>query len=212
MTATAYPLSWPIGWKRTAANYRSTARFSRARRQNYNGKLEFARPLTINEAVDRLQAELDRIGARQVVLSSNLELRLDGQPRSGQREPSDPGAAIYWTTADKQNRALAIDIYDRVADNIAALAATIEAMRAIERHGGAVVMERAYTGFTALPAPTERDWQAVLELQALLTPTRDDVEKAYRRLASLRHPDKGGSNEGMAELNRARDEALEAIK
>ena len=50
------------------------------------------------------------------------------------------------------------------------------------------------------------------ELQALLTPTRDDVEKAYRRLASLRHPDKGGSDAAMAELNRARDEALEAIK
>ena len=56
-------------------------------------------------------------------------------------------------------------------------------------------------------------WQRYLsELQALLTPTRDDVEKAYRRLASLRHPDKGGSNEAMAELNRARDEALEEIK
>lgn len=49
-------------------------------------------------------------------------------------------------------------------------------------------------------------------LLALLPPTRDDVEKAYRRLAAVRHPDKGGSDAAMAELNRARDEALEAIK
>jgi curved DNA-binding protein CbpA len=40
------------------------------------------------------------------------------------------------------------------------------------------------------------------------TASRDDINTAYRRLASEAHPDKGGSAERMAEINRARDEAL----
>jgi hypothetical protein len=86
-------------------------------------------------------------------------------------------------------------------------------MRSIERHGGAALLERAFTGFTALPAPTAaRDWQIVLELSGLLQPKREDIEKAYRRLASKHHPDKGGSAERMAEINRARDEALKFLE
>ena len=38
---------------------------------------------------------------------------------------------------------MAIDAYTRTADNLAAVAATLEAMRAIERHGGAQILERA---------------------------------------------------------------------
>jgi curved DNA-binding protein CbpA len=57
----------------------------------------------------------------------------------------------------------------------------------------------------------KRDWQAVLELRELLQPKRDDIERAYRRLAMERHPDKGGSDAAMAELNAARDEALQEL-
>lgn len=37
---------------------------------------------------------------------------------------------------------------------------------------------------------------------------RIDVERAYRRKSQRLHPDKGGSDEAMAELNMARDEEL----
>lgn len=171
--------------------------------------------MTINVATTRLRGELRRFGVREanIIISTNLRLRLDGLPYSDQRAPQDPGAAVYWTDPfNKQPRCMAIDRYTKVEQNIAALAATIEAMRAIERHGGAIVLERAFTGFAALPPPIvagmKRDWQAVLELQDLLLPTREDVEKAYRRLASKHHPDKGGSHAAMSELNQARDDAL----
>ena len=50
----------------------------------------------------------------------------------------------------------------QVEESLAAIAATLDAMRAIERHGGARVLERAFTGFTAVPAPDARKhWREV---------------------------------------------------
>lgn len=212
MSINAYPCQWPEGWKRTAPAYRKQARFSKADRHPRGWRSQ--RDLTMADALGRLLGELEKMGVdrQDVVISTNVPVRLDGLPRSGAAEPMDPGAAVYWIEG-KHRRVMAIDLYDRVADNIAALAATLDAMRSIERHGGAAILERAFTGFTALPAPTgARDWQIVLELQGLLLPTREDIDQAYRRLASKHHPDKGGSAERMAAINQARDEALEFTK
>lgn len=214
MTVTAHPLSWPAGWKRTDPSARSYGRFSTSKTNGSNA-WRSKENITIAGAVRRLREELARMGVRDddMVLSSNLKLRLDGLPRADQTQPADPGAAVYWTDPwTGAARCMAIDRYTRVAQNIAALAATIDAMRAIERHGGAVVLERAFTGFTALPAPgAVQDWQSVLELGDLLQPTREDVEKAYRRLASKHHPDRGGDSARMAEINKAREQALKEI-
>jgi hypothetical protein len=30
------------------------------------------------------------------VISTNVRMRLDGLPRSGEKESQDPGAAVYW--------------------------------------------------------------------------------------------------------------------
>ncbi|QRF60186.1 J domain-containing protein [Variovorax paradoxus] len=219
MTITAFPLCWPPGWKRTAAERRAFGKFGTTK-QSKAGSWRSVQSITIAEATQRLRAELERMGVRDddLVLSTNLRLRLDGLPRSDQAQPADPGAAVYW--ADPWSvapRCMAIDRYTKVEQNIAALAATIEAMRSIERHGGAVVLERAFTGFAALPPPIvagmKRDWQLVLELGDLLLPTEDDVRRAYQRLASRYHPDRaGGDPVRMAELNAARDEALKWIQ
>lgn len=87
-------------------------------------------------------------------------------------------------------RCMAIDRYDRVADNLAAIAATLDAMRAIERHGGAAILDRAFTGFAALDPP-EAHWSAVLGVTTL-TPI-GEVRATYRRLRSQHHPDNGGN-------------------
>lgn len=50
----------------------------------------------------------------------------------------------------------------------------------------------------------------VLELDRK-TATPDAVKSAHRRLALKTHPDAGGSDAAMAELNDARDVALEAL-
>lgn len=218
----AWPLQWPEGWKRTPAGERRPAKFSRGERKhttfhNYSTGREdvrsytVQRDLTVADARRRVLAELERMGLVRddVVLSTNLPLRLDGEPRSDAKNPSDPGAAVYWQESTGERRVMAIDQYDRVADNLAAIAATLDAMRAIERHGGAVILERAFTGFTALPAPgatATAAWWIVLELNTR-HPTKDELLAAYRRLRSLHHPDRGGSAERFDEVERAYREA-----
>lgn len=214
MSIDAYPLQWPTGWKRTEVGFRREARFGRAR-QRHGDRWTASRDLTITEAVERVLGELQRMGVdkQDVVISTNVPTRLDGLPRSGARQPDDPGAAVYWRDGwTSAPRVMAIDQYDRVEDNLAAVAATLDAMRAIERHGGAAILERAFTGFTALPAPdAPREWWEVLGLDRGAC-TREDVKAAYRRLASQHHPDKpGGSHKAMADLNVAQERALQEV-
>lgn len=194
MTATAYPLSWPLGRPRTPAHRRATPQFG-------TGFTQRRRDFTINDAIEALQAELDRLGARQVVMSSNLDLRIDGLPRSGQAQPSDPGIALYFKLADRDT-VLACDRWAKVQDNIAAIGKHIEALRGIERWGVGSI-EQAFAGYQALPAPEQ--WWQVLGCQAD-TPLAQ-VEAVYRRLAMKAHPDHGGSDAAMARLNAALDQA-----
>lgn len=181
-TIPAYPLQWPAGWPRT--NDITEGRF-----------LKNAKRITVAEGATRIREELGRMGLsdNDQVVSTNVALRLDGFPRSDQSEPNDSGAAVYWRTARGETKCIAIDRYTRVADNLAAIAATLQAMRAIERHGGAEILDRAFTGFTALPGPAVKAWHIVLGVKPH-SPT-EEVREAYRRGRSVSHPDRGGDAE-----------------
>ncbi|MDR4483881.1 MAG: hypothetical protein R3B95_11820 [Nitrospirales bacterium] len=206
----AYPLSWPDGWKRTNPVSRQFGRFNTKRRvtssSNSNFSYQHSEKISVAQARARVMESLRLLGVdyREVILSTNLDVRLDGLPRSGQKAPIDPGVAIYWKKSkDQAYKVMAIDQYQKVEDNLAAIAATLDAMRAIERHGGAVILERAFTGFSALPSPN--DWRHIMGFED--TPTLELVREQYRKLAKQRHPDSGGSEAMMSELNRAMDDA-----
>lgn len=198
---TAYPLTWPSGWKRTASHARKPGPFRNEKRAGNE--------LTVADAADRVVEALRLMGVRDwnaPIISTNVEPTLNGRPRSGQAKPSDPGAAVYWHKDTKEtHRVMAVDRYTTVEQNLAALAATLSAMRAIERHGGAVILERAFLGFAALPAPNT--WRAVMRLGEGSTPTIEFVRGVYRMLSRTRHPDTGGSESEMKELNWAMAEA-----
>lgn len=209
----AYPLQWPAGWKRTRDFDRSRAKFGKQRtvqsnyvhsdgsRSSYKQKAE----VSIADGVERVRAELLRMGVSDdaLVISSNLQLRLDGFPKSSQREPEDPGIAVYWRDG-AETRCMAIDRYDRVADNLAAVAATLDAMRAIERHGGAEILNRAFTGFTALPSSAE-SWWGILGVDP--NARRAEIDAAYRRRRSEAHPDRGGDASAFDAVQRAYEQA-----
>jgi hypothetical protein len=206
MSITAYPLRWPDGWPR--AQSRKQASFGTKGRAEGPSGWRPTLDITMAEAMKRVTYELERLGvnvADDSIVSTNLKLNLAGRPRGDQGEPSDPGVAVYFQKKNGPMRVLAIDAYHRVRDNVAAIAATLEAMRAIERHGGAQILERAFTGFDALPAP--KKWWDILEVRQ--DASIDTIEANFRRLARDRHPDRGGSNAAMAELNEARAAALE---
>ena len=188
----AFPLQWPAGRPRVAKPKRASF------------KRSFA------QARSELADELERLGARHVVLSTNKELRLDGWPRADQSEPADPGVAVYFEWRGRP-MTFACDRWDRVKDNINAIANTIKALRGIERWGSGDMLEQAFSGFTALPAPDHvKMWWDVLGVER--TADLETVSGAYKRLVKERHPDMaGGSTAAFQELQAAYKQALEAF-
>lgn len=209
MSEQRYPLMWPTGWKRTPWQERQRADFSKTKheqRRDASGNVANVKRVARIEAGDaaiKLEAQLDRLGAERAVLSTNVELRMDGRPKAGRLEPADPGAACYFTFKGKRT-VLACDKWDRTADNIAAIANHIDALRRIDRYGVGT-MEQAFAGYVAIPHAAGHDWW--LELGVQPNATADDIEAAYRAKARSLHPDAGGSHEAMARLNAARDAA-----
>ena len=212
-TAQRYPLSWPVGWKRTASGQRRRAQFSKSTKtltvvSGQPVTRTALRSLTVADAITRLSGELARLGATHEILSTNIPVRLDGMARSGQPEPDDRGVAVYFRLKGKP-RALACDRWDRTADNIAAVAQHIDALRRIDRYGVGT-MEQAFAGYAALP-PASVEWWLVLGLDQ--SATLEDVELAFKRLARTHHPDlEGGSHDEMARLSAAREVARIALK
>lgn len=190
----AYPLAWPP--HRPRAKYRQRGRF----------KTAFAK------ARDNIVAEIQRLGGRQAIISTNIELRRDGLPYATFKTQDDPGVAVYFQYKGKQ-MCFACDRYSGVEDNIHAISLTISALRGIARWGTGDMMESAFSGFTALPAPgntTARGWMEILEVGH--DATFDKAKENYRRLSMIRHPDRGGSEESMSELNWAWAQAQDALK
>lgn len=197
----SYPLHWPDGWPRTDAYDRRAELQSGGRRMHWE------------ETVDRLFRNLEMMGAADIILSTNQELRRDGLPYATRRLVGDPGAAVYFVR-DGRQLVMAQDRYARLVDNIRSLALAIEGLRQMDRHGGGVMLERAFTGFAAIEDHSADDWRAVLELQQrpYADITRRDIQAAFRRLALAVHPDHDGDAEQMRRLIEARDAGLKELE
>jgi hypothetical protein len=196
MTLEAYPLQWPVGrprterWKRERANFETT--FARSRDD-------------ITHEVALLTGKSLKWGGPEVIISTNTALRRDGLPLAGQRNPDDPGVAVYFAYKGKP-MSFACDRWDKIEHNMRAIVKTIEALRGIARWGTGDMLEAAFTGFTQIGAPdAKRPWWEVLGLSQRAS----DEERltAYRRLRSEHHPDRGGHAHRFDEVERAYREA-----
>jgi hypothetical protein len=150
----AYPLQWPVGRERTG--------FSARRYGNLN-KMPGGR---IRQLLSR-ELRLMDVGAW--VISSNLTVRQDGLPYAGQKVPEDPGVVLYFTRKNV-DIAISCDAWHTVDANLRAIGLTIEAIRGTERWGTEEMIDRAFTGFKALPESiilgehTARAWWEVLQV------------------------------------------------
>lgn len=167
----SFPLYWPEGWSRTEAGKIKRAQF---------------KDRSVFTARKELEYEVHRFGGRDLIISSNLELKLDGTPRSGQKQPVDRGVAIFFSR-NGEPTALACDVYSTVEDNLWALVRTLEALRQIERDGSPALINRAFKGFAALPDPEKKQWFEVLNVPADSDPSI--VKSSYFALARKYHPD-----------------------
>lgn len=193
--ASAYPLQWPP--HRPRSRFRGRGSF----------KTSFAR------ARDNIIAEVHRLGGRMTIISTNIPLRADGLPYATFRLPDDTGVAVYFQYKGKA-MCFACDRYTGAEANMHAISLTISALRGIARWGTGDMMESAFSGFTALPAPghtAARGWPEILEVAH--DATYEEAKENYRRLSMIRHPDRrGGSEEAMTELNWAWAQAQAALK
>jgi hypothetical protein len=219
----AYPLQWPAGVPRAVSRVDAPFHEIKSVMTGQHKSRQRTRK-GMWPAYSELTHELRRLGAVSPVISTDIQLKADGTPY-GNASCSDPGVAVYWHMRVTRGGARVLvpysmpcDRYTRLADNLYAVAKTIEAMRAIERYG-AVQTAQVFAGFAALPpgegaaAPVvpPKPWREVLggawpdgldagELLVL-------AKSRYRRGADDAHPDRGGDAERMAELNRAWEEA-----
>lgn len=171
-----FPLYWPEGWQRTRVRDRKDSRFS----------------CTLGRAIDGVMMELDKVAHWKyaTVLSTNVPLRRDGLPYARTGKIDDPGAAAYWTDKkSKKPMAIACDTYREVWENIRALEHTLKALRSIERHGASELLERAYRGFSALPAAHAGDppWHEVLGVSTHTATAT--IQARGRELKNRYHPD-----------------------
>lgn len=191
----AYPLSWPVGWKRTAHPIRS--RFG-----SWNDKPSVAK------ASNKVLHEIELLGGSSPIISSNMKLKKDGFPYSKQPKMEDMGIAVYFTWEGEQ-KVIACDSYDLLGCNLWAIAKTIEAMRGIDRWGCSEILNRAFAGFKALP---EKASEGIPQFFNGLR-EEGEIKSRFRELAFKYHPDTGTeSNPALwTELNRQRKVALSIV-
>lgn len=183
-----FPLAWPQGMPR--ASSRKSSQFK----------------TSLTKALENVRDSIRLFGSdsgrpvTDVVISSNASL--------GQMRPDDPGVAV-WFVWDGEQRCFAVDLNSKPEENLQAIHHVLEARRTEMRHAGVVMARAAMAGFAAaLPAPDRKTWWQVLQVKE--TDAIEVIESAYRRLAAARHPDRGGSDAMMSDLNIARDQARKA--
>ncbi len=168
----AFPLTWPFGRPRTELHRRTWSNFKTG----------------FGKARDQCLREIRTLGGRQAIISSNLPLRNDGLPYANARPGDDAGVAVYFTYKGKQ-MCFACDRWAKIEDNMHAIALTIGALRGVARWGTGDMMEAAFTGFAALPAPGQTSAPGWRELFGFAP---DEV--VTRTARSEAHPDRPTGN------------------
>ncbi len=188
----AYPLQWP--------DYQQRTPHYKIQKSRFDTTFDIARKLVFNE--------IARLGGKNPILSTNIPLRKDGYPYASAREPDDRGVAVYFDYKGK-SMVFACDKWQTTKENVKAVAKTIDAIRGIERWGSSEMMEQAFRGFEALPAPDQckYSWRDYFDFAPDHNPSEEKLKFTYRSFAKDFHPDHGGSDEDWAALNEAYTQA-----
>lgn len=189
----AYPLSWPMGYPRTQF-------------PDVNGRFEGS----FAASRDEILHQLKKMGATDVIISSNVPLKKDGYPYAsfGVKDFNDNGIAVYFKL-DGNPSVLCCDKWQRIEWNMRAIAKTIDAMRGLDRWGVSDILKRVFTGFNALPSsvPLKKDWWEILGVDQ--NADKNIIAASYRLGAKFTHPDMpGGSEEKFRELQDAYEVAM----
>ena len=183
----SYPLLWPAGFKSTADWQRKAGPFKVAGKQ----------------VLHDLMRELELLGAKDVKINSDRPVNRDGNLSMAKRSYVSPACVIYFKRKGREV-VLACDQYADFTDNMRAISKTIEAMRGIERWGSSDMLDRAFTGFAALPSPEQ--WWQVLGVSSNASAAA--INEAYRQKSKEANQDPLNAQALQQRLNVARDQGL----
>lgn len=187
----SYPLSWPQGYPRTKKQKSSQFQVS------------------MSVARDELLDELRRLGARNVIISTNVATYERGgrQIPYADQKVEDTGVAVYFEW-EKEQHVIACDRWKSLDGNMRAIGLTVSALRGLERWGATDILKRTFSGLKQLPEQgSGRPWWVVLGVER--DAPVDELKSAYRRRAKETHPDfsEDGSSEAFREVRHAWSDA-----
>jgi hypothetical protein len=158
--------------------------------------------------------EIARINGRDVTIALDIRnpghFRPDGGIRADAR-PVTSAVVVSFTRPDGRRLVFPCDAYAFWQDNVWAVRLSLEALRAVDRHG-VTAGDQQYEGFAALPSGgngkmSEEAARTLLaelsgfEESALAFPSVFAI--AVQRARSKAHPDVGGSTDGFQKLEEA---------
>lgn len=195
-------------------------------------------PFTATDTQTRelLVREARHLGATEIVLQiaiSESEIRLDGEPYA-RAKAKHPGITVVLPDSTQGRISWSTDLYRggnrwRYGEgtrrlegwqvNLRAIALSMEALRAADRHG--VMQGRQYAGFRELGAGIEEPEQVMTVEDAArfycraanwqqadmdrVIADREFRSERYREAVKRLHPDAGGDEELFARLQQARE-------
>ncbi len=185
---------------------------TKSRRSHWTFKATWGQTLRL------LESELSHLRAKDVIFQADFreqDLRLDGMPRSGARQPEHPGIIISFESKHGPLQ-YASDSCIFWEHNIRSVALGLGALRAVDRYGITRTGEQ-YTGWKALNAGAPIELGAAAFFSSKdeaadfigecagwnIPPDGMDpevVKIAYRAAVKKVHPDKGGDVEVFNKL------------
>lgn len=158
---------------------------------------------TWGKTLKLLQGELEKVGAEKAVIEIDLQerhFRLDGLPYASAPNPRYPGVVISFESKHGPLR-YPCDKFDRWADNVRAIALTLERLRSVGRYGVTPHGEQ-YRGWKQLPAASMSTRGAADILadychgagyrSETIEHSPEVAKSAYKIAARATHPDRGG--------------------
>lgn len=172
---------------------------------------------TYNSTLDLLEFELEKLGARNIVIQcqcDRAQIRNDGWLKSG-TSLAGPAIIVSFTDAVGDEYAYPCDTFTSFQDNLRAIALALEALRKVDRYGVTRKGEQ-YQGFKALP-PGPQPAQKMLPDEAavflaskvpgfdvrVLATDPEIFELAFKFAQKKVHPDAGGSHDDFVKLQEA---------
>ena len=179
-------IDWPRGFDRVPAVEREPNR-------SYE--------VTLSQALDELEADLDRLGAESVRLSTAAKQRQRDNRPYANASPDDPGAVLRWTM-DGDQYAIACDVYSRLRDNVRTIGLYIREKRKMESRP----VETGQSEFANARLPPADEESVVVAgdgsgeaphevLGVAPDAPTETIRGAARRLKRKHHPDTGGDSD-----------------